>query len=123
MSSIRVTESRRYDAQYDPTNTGPFTANNMQSDPRVLALSSSDKLVSGQTRYKFFRRPVMPRMNAVPPYVLLAPVAAVDPLKPVDFVPEPTVKDVEVQTMFRESEAQTMPYSPDFVIPAGEFDV
>jgi hypothetical protein len=119
MSSIRVTESRRYDAHYDPTYTGPFTANNMQSDPRVLALSSSDKLVSGQTRYKFFRRPVMPRMNAVPPYVLLAPVAAVDPLKPVDFVPEPTVKDVEVQTMFRESEAQTMPYSPDFVIPAG----
>lgn len=61
----------------------------------------------------------MPRMNAVPPYILLAPVAAADPLRPVDFVPEPTSKEVEVQTMYRESEAQTLPYSPDFVIPNG----
>jgi hypothetical protein len=118
MTSRVTVESRRYDAHYDPTFTGPFSQH-VTSDPRVLALSSSDKMVTGQPRYKYFRRPVMPRMNAVPPYVLLAPVAAADPLKPVDFAPEPTAKDAEVQTMFRESEAQTMPYTPEYVIPNG----
>lgn len=34
--------------------------------------------------------------------------------------PEPPQKTVAVQTVYRESEAQTDPYTPDFVIPEGE---
>jgi hypothetical protein len=33
---------------------------------------------------------------------------------------EPFTKSVEVQTMYRESESQTDPYTPDYLIPKGE---
>jgi len=58
-------------------------------------------------------------MSAIPPSVLLAPTIAQDPTKPMD-VPEPTVKNAEVQTAYRESEAQTVPYTPDYFVPEGE---
>lgn len=34
--------------------------------------------------------------------------------------PEPLTKSVEVQTMYRESESQTDPYTPAYVVPKGE---
>jgi hypothetical protein len=37
---------------------------------------------------------------------------------PRDINEQPT-KEVEVQTMYRESEAQTTPYSPDYIVPKG----
>jgi hypothetical protein len=117
MSRIRVAESRPYDQYFDPVFTGPFTY--VQSDPRVAAAVSSSNMVAGRTRYKYFKRPLLPRMNAVPPNVLLAPTVSQDPLKPVELMQEPLVKDVEVQTAYRESEAQTLPYSPDHVVADG----
>jgi hypothetical protein len=63
----------------------------------------------------------MPRMSAVPPSVLLAPtVASTDPGVPVEDIPEPPTKEAEIQTMYRESEAQTVPYTPDYVVEDGE---
>ena len=42
-----------------------------------------DAGVSGQQRFKYFKRPIMPRVNAIPPQVLLAATtAAVNPLIP-----------------------------------------
>lgn len=111
-------ESRPYDQSYDPTFTGPFN-NTFVSDPRVVAAASNKTVITGQSRFKYFRRPVMPRMNAVPPYILLGPTAAHDPLKPVEVVTEVAFKTVEVQTVYRESEAQTLPYSPDYFVPEG----
>ena len=118
MSQTRVTESRRYDAKYDTTFIGPFT--NIQMDPRVVATVSSTNVVAGQERFKYFRRPIMPRMSAIPPQVLLAPTVAQDPTVPMAEIAEPLVKNVEVQTIFRESEAQTVPYTPEFEVPEGE---
>jgi hypothetical protein len=46
-------------------------------------------------------------------------LGAQDPLQPIEYEQEPLVKDAEVQTMYRESEAQTIPYSPDVIIPEG----
>ena len=34
----------------------------------------AERIVSGQNRYKYFRRPIIPFMNAQPPEVLFAPV-------------------------------------------------
>jgi hypothetical protein len=63
----------------------------------------------------------MPRMSAVPPSVLLAPtVASTDPGVPVEDIPEPPTKEAEIQTMYRESEAQTVPYTPDYTVGEGE---
>ena len=118
MSLTHVTESRAYDAHYDSTFTGPF--NNVKLDARVAAALSNPNMVSGNTRFKYFRRPIAPRMSAMPPNVLLAPTKVQDPMIPVEAAPEPLVKSVEVQTAYRESEAQTQPYTPDYLVPEGE---
>lgn len=116
MSLSYVTESRAYDSVLDATYTGPFSQG-VSQDARVKM--SSKAMVSGTARYKYFRRPVMPKLNAVPPQILLAPTAAADPMVPIEVVPEPLLKTVEVQTMYRESEAQTIPYTPNFTIADG----
>ena len=74
----------------------------------------------GNHRFKFFRRPVMPRTSAVPSNVLLATTATQNPLEPVDEVVSSPTREVEVQTIFRESEAQTVPYAPPYVLRPGE---
>ena len=51
--------------------------------------------------------------------VILAPTATIDPTVPVEEKAEPATKEVEIQTMYRDSEAQTMPYTPDYIVPAG----
>ena len=113
-----IAESRAYDSVYDPVYIGPFT--NTRSDPRVIAAASSQSLVAGQSQYKYFRRPNMPRVTALSPHILLAPSLKSD-LKNSNQEPveELAMKDVEVQTMYRESEAQTIPYTPDYVLVDG----
>lgn len=96
MSRTRTVESRAYDNNFDPVYTGPYT---MHSDPRVATAISNTNVVSGQSRYKYFRRPVMPRISAIPPQILLAPTASDDPLVPVEDEPEPATKTAEVQTV------------------------
>ena len=113
-----MVESRPYDAYFDATFTGP--RNNPRLDSRVAAALSQPTMVAGAARFKYFRRPIAPRMSAIPPNVLLAPTKAQDPMIPVEEAPEPLVKSVEVQTAFRESEAQTQPYTPDYFVPEGE---
>jgi hypothetical protein len=97
MSRTRVVESRPYDAYFDPTFTSASAA--MAMDPRVAAAVSSGAVVSGTTRFKFFRRPIMPRATAVPPSILLAPIVASAAVVPVQDLPEPPTKTVEVQTV------------------------
>ena len=119
MSHTRVAESRAYDVIYDPVYTGPHH-NNFRGDPRVTAAVSSATQVAGQGRYKYFRRPIMPRLTAVPPHVLLAPTVVEKAIKKSMEVQEPNAKDAEVQTMYRESEAQTNPYTPDYTVKQGD---
>lgn len=116
----RVTESRTYDMVYDPVYIGPFS--NSQNDPRVVVrMSSSPSFVSGNEQFKYYKRPTMPQATALPPYILLAPSleseAEDNYSEPVE---EAAMKDAEVQTMYRESEAQTHPYTPDYVIVDGQ---
>jgi len=81
---------------------------------------TNDQGVSGQQRFKYFKRPIMPRVNAVPPQVLLSTTtAAVNPLIPEEKVVEPTSKDAQIQTVYRESESQTTPYTPNYVVEEG----
>ncbi|KAH8073877.1 hypothetical protein JL721_2424 [Aureococcus anophagefferens] len=104
------TESRAYDAYFDPVWA---TA----GGPKAPAVKFDAAAMSGSGRYKFFQRPMVPHLDAVAPGVLLAPTAEATPL---DDAPESRVRDATVQTKYRESEAQTDPYSPEYVIPPGE---
>jgi hypothetical protein len=116
MSFTRTVESRAYDAHFDPTFT---PAGAMGMDPRVAAAMSTANAVSGTTRFKYFRRPIMPHTNAIPPSILLAPTATTNPTIPLEDEPEPFTRTAEVQTMYRESEAQTNPYSPEYFLAPG----
>lgn len=78
--------------------------------------------VSGTDRYKFFRRPIIPFLQQVPPDVLLQsskmdPLAA--PEMEAERPPTPATRTVEVQTDYRDSETQTDPYTPEYVVRPG----
>jgi len=67
-----VLESRAYDSRFDPV----YTSSNIPSqliatDSRVNATVSKPDMVAGTSRYKYFRRPVMPRLNAIPPQSII----------------------------------------------------
>ena len=71
--------------------------------------------VSGSDRYKYSRRPIIPFLQQVPPDVLLQ-TTRVDPTMPPpeqqqSRPPTPLTWTVGVQTMYRESEAQTGQFS------------
>jgi len=86
----------------------------------ALGQARAETIISGANRHKYFRRPIIPFMNAQPPEVIFASQtqgeAALAPPEP---EPEPMAKDMGCQSDFRESEAQTDPYTPDYVVPAG----
>ena len=90
--------------------------------PNVNAIcfsSCNAGVVAGTQRYKYSRRPIMPKLNAVPPQILLAPTVAQNPMAIVEELAEQDIKEKGVQTVFRESEAQTVPYAPEYFIPEG----
>jgi len=107
------------------TNAGAFGARtSVEWQPPAMeplqklsfAGARDERIISGQNRYKYFRRPIIPFMNAQPPEVLFAPVepeaqSALDMPMP---EPEPLTKTAETQSDFRESETQTNPYTPDY---------
>lgn len=78
--------------------------------------------VSGQDRYKYFRRPIIPFLQQVPPDVLLQS-SKLDSLSApemeADRPPTPATRTVEIQTDYRDSETQTDPYTPEYVVRPG----
>ncbi|XP_040278741.1 cilia- and flagella-associated protein 91 isoform X2 [Bufo bufo] len=74
--------------------------------------------VSGRNRYKFFERPLIPFAQQTAPNVLLADYRAEETPRPQRAV-APLVRTVGIQTDYRDSEAQTDPYSPEFVVQPG----
>lgn len=109
--------------------------------------AAMETLVAGTNRHKYFKRPIAPFLQGVPAEVyaltaraararvflrslsvharersMLAPVAEAErnPLVPPS---EPVLggkRAVGIQTQFRESEAQTDPYTPDYVVAPGQ---
>jgi len=66
----------------------------------------------------YFKRPIVPVLQSVPPEVVMQiPEATLQQfLEP---IPEQKTRTIEIQTMFRESEAQTDPFTPDYVVDRG----
>ncbi|TYZ67704.1 hypothetical protein PybrP1_005818 [[Pythium] brassicae (nom. inval.)] len=128
----RSVPTRALDASYDPVYTvshsggrfskGVYRAGSGASVP----VSTNNQhtaiegyaMVSGPERAKFFRRPVLPHLLAEPPEVLLAPVAVPSAIKKrlQDEDAVAPTRSVGVQTMYRDSDAQTDPYTPDYTI-------
>ncbi|XP_022596614.1 cilia- and flagella-associated protein 91 isoform X2 [Seriola dumerili] len=121
----------RYTIQLDPADPVPASIDRRwrgHTEQRKEALQQLAGVISkreechvtGVDRWKYFKRPLIPVAQQVPPDVIFA-------LPKEDFVTtggknaeqQPTHFTVGVQTDYRESETQTDPYSPEFVIQPG----
>ncbi|XP_043927435.1 cilia- and flagella-associated protein 91 [Protopterus annectens] len=82
----------------------------------------ADPEISGKNRYKYFERPLIPFIQQIPPNVVLQ-MARTDPFGSAEGTAErpktPLVRTVAVQTVYRDSEAQTDPYTPEYVVRPG----
>ncbi|XP_052061447.1 cilia- and flagella-associated protein 91-like [Mytilus californianus] len=99
------------------------TTFNFDPSVQVPAKAYSSADVGGADRYKFFKRPIIPFLQQIPPEVLLAtarqdPLAAQEQLR-VERAPTPPTKNMMTQTDYRDSEAQTDPYTPEYVVRPG----
>lgn len=82
--------------------------------------------VGGRDRALYFRRPIIPFLQQMPPEVLLAQKSKTatgfgqrgeDEM--LQRAPSPLTKTIMTQTDYRDSEAQTDPYSPEYVVRPG----
>ena len=83
-----------------------------------------ETLVQGSHRYKYFKRPLIPVLQSVPPDVVMSiPEEQINAAKmssEEQQFEEPLAKTVEIQTDYRESGTQTDPFTPDYVIERGQ---
>ncbi|XP_071806204.1 cilia- and flagella-associated protein 91-like isoform X2 [Asterias amurensis] len=96
---------------------------NYAPDMKIPPTQPVQYAVGGQDRYKFFRRPIIPFLQQVPPEVVLH-TSKLDPFGQQEQVmiersPTPLTRTVEIQTDYRESETQTDPYTPEYVVRPG----
>lgn len=95
-------------------------------DPNVCLpkIEAGTADVGGKDRALYFRRPIIPFLQQMPPEVLLAQkTKAATGLgrgdEQVQRAQSPATKTMMTQTDYRESEAQTDPYSPEYVVRPG----
>ncbi|XP_064407633.1 cilia- and flagella-associated protein 91-like [Halichondria panicea] len=96
---------------------------NYDPDVKVPPKQFEDPKTNSTNQYKYFKRPIIPFLPQMPPNVILAPTR-VDPLsrptgRAQEMLAGPSTRTVMVQTDYRESEAQTDPYSPEYVVRPG----
>lgn len=79
--------------------------------------------VDGGDRYKFSRRPIIPFLSTIPPYVVLDNFRnqeiEAEKLKEMNRPASAFTKNVAIQTDYRDGEAQTDPYTPEYVVKPG----
>eukprot|EP00405_Crypthecodinium_cohnii_P019633 CAMPEP_0206472270 /NCGR_PEP_ID=MMETSP0324_2-20121206/32088_1 /ASSEMBLY_ACC=CAM_ASM_000836 /TAXON_ID=2866 /ORGANISM="Crypthecodinium cohnii, Strain Seligo" /LENGTH=702 /DNA_ID=CAMNT_0053946813 /DNA_START=21 /DNA_END=2129 /DNA_ORIENTATION=- len=87
-------------------------------EAKALAASTHANLVYGSHRFKFFARPNKQMLSTLPHIVMYAMKAGANraPAEGTLAAPEPATKTVGTQSVYRESETQTDPYSPDYYI-------
>lgn len=79
--------------------------------------------MQGTNRHKYFKRPLIPVLQSVPPDVVMSiPEERINRAKISndEMEDEPLAKTVEIQTDYRESGTQTDPFTPDYIIERGQ---
>jgi hypothetical protein len=123
-TTTTVRQTRPYDAKYDPiytvsTSGGRYPMKTtVRSTPAAVVPPDLPHLASehlGSTRHKFYKRPDIPGNAEITPGVVLSQVAP--PKQSAEEETElPASRTIAVQTVFRESEAQTETWNPEFVV-------
>ncbi|KAM6986721.1 cilia- and flagella-associated protein 91 [Aplochiton taeniatus] len=75
--------------------------------------------VTGADHWKYFKRPLIPFAQQIPPEVVFELPKAHSLMEAKKCPPLPFHRTVGVQTDYRDSEAQTDPYSPEYVVRPG----
>ncbi|XP_053154496.1 cilia- and flagella-associated protein 91 isoform X2 [Hemicordylus capensis] len=91
-----------------------------QPSLQIPRLEYEDPEVDGRNRWKYFERPFIPFHRPIP----LNIVYAISKSEPYQMIPrdKPAYlisRTVGTQTDYRDGEAQTDPYSPEYVVPSG----
>ena len=83
-----------------------------QADAAARCKSSLRAAVSGHNRHKYFQRPFLATTG---PLILIKPPRPASPPNHSDavHVEEPATRTIATQSLYRESDAQTDPWSPD----------
>ncbi|XP_065498555.1 cilia- and flagella-associated protein 91 [Caloenas nicobarica] len=93
-----------------------------QSCLQIPQIVYEDPEVSGRNRYKYFARPLIPS-NMLLPLNIAYPMAKTEPYVHSatrdQEVFGPGFRTLGIQTDYRDGEAQTDPYSPEYVVPGG----
>jgi len=108
--SHTVTKTRAFDSRYDPY----FRHSSIPRPPDNSYKSTLQHTsVAGSDRALFFAQPVVKQMEAPPPEIVLARAPPALVATPRDEEYEMVRVDIAIQTILRESEAQTDPWLPD----------
>ncbi|KAI9353251.1 solute carrier, TRAMD3 or PAT1-domain-containing protein [Zopfochytrium polystomum] len=75
--------------------------------------------VQGSNRFKYFRRPIIPYTPSLGGQIVYAKKVPMVVNAYVDRPASPATRTVGMQTVYRESEAQTDPYSPEYILRPG----
>ncbi|KAM6416718.1 cilia- and flagella-associated protein 91 isoform 2-T2 [Pluvialis apricaria] len=93
-----------------------------QSSLQIPQIVYEDPEVSGRNRYKYFTRPLIPSNKLLPLHVAYA-MAKTEPYVHSatrdSKVFGPKLRTLGTQTDYRDGEAQTDPYSPEYIVPSG----
>uniref|UniRef100_H3D8U5 Cilia- and flagella-associated protein 91 n=1 Tax=Tetraodon nigroviridis TaxID=99883 RepID=H3D8U5_TETNG len=125
--TVRLDAADPVPASVGPRWRGPTQQNTaaLQQLAGVIPNSQSwfkreESRIRGTDRWKYFKRPQIPLEQQLPRGGLFALPSSCPITFPLTSPNErPTHATVEVQTDYRESEAQTDPYSPDYVVQPG----
>ncbi|CAM9681629.1 unnamed protein product [Bubo scandiacus] len=93
-----------------------------QSSLQIPQIAYEDPEVSGRNRYKYFARPLIPSNKLLPlniAYTMEKTEACVHSATRDSKVFGPKLRTLGTQTDYRDGEAQTDPYSPEYVVPSG----
>eukprot|EP00657_Telonema_sp_P-1_P003420 TRINITY_DN18237_c0_g1_i1.p1 TRINITY_DN18237_c0_g1~~TRINITY_DN18237_c0_g1_i1.p1 ORF type:complete len:482 (-),score=104.82 TRINITY_DN18237_c0_g1_i1:141-1586(-) len=120
-----VMPERAFDTHYDTVYCSSADPQTLYRAGPAATLQNTENLVTavqGSNRYKYMKRPIVPFLHAVPPDILLAPptITQADTDMGEAVQEEAPSKTVATQSDFRESEAQTVPYTTDHVVKPGE---
>ncbi|XP_035170659.1 cilia- and flagella-associated protein 91 [Oxyura jamaicensis] len=93
-----------------------------QPSLQIPQIVYEDPEVSGRNRYKYFARPLIPSNMLLPPNVHYA-IEMTEPFilsaARDSKIFGPKLRTLGTQTDYRDGEAQTDPYSPEYVVPSG----
>jgi hypothetical protein len=84
--------------------------------PQQQAMANDARVVVGSERHKFFKRPVVAYMDAIPANVVVAAEDTAQDNEQTEEVAEEATKSCGIQTVYRDGEVQTEPYTADYII-------